>query len=148
MRKKPIVLHATDFSRASRAAFTAALAMARRERRDLEIFHVVLVPAVFVEDGWPLQRTADELAAAARRDAERRLRRMVETARKAGVRATAVARLGTPAPAIVREARRRRADVVVVGTHGRTGLSRFLLGSVAAGVVALAPCPVLTVRGR
>ena len=45
-------------------------------------------------------------------------------------------------------AKRVGADLVVVGTHGRTGLARVALGSVAERVVALAPCPVLTVRGR
>jgi universal stress protein A len=52
-----------------------------------------------------------------------------------------------PFEAIASAARRLGADVVVVGTHGRTGLTRLALGSVAERVVALAPCPVLTVRG-
>jgi nucleotide-binding universal stress UspA family protein len=55
---------------------------------------------------------------------------------------------GTPYEQIVRTLRSRRADLAVIGTHGRTGLARFLVGSVAARVVALSPCPVLTVRGR
>jgi nucleotide-binding universal stress UspA family protein len=49
---------------------------------------------------------------------------------------------------IVRTAKRQRADVIVMGTHGRTGVARFFLGSVAARAAAMAPCPVLTVRGR
>jgi nucleotide-binding universal stress UspA family protein len=49
---------------------------------------------------------------------------------------------------IVRSAKRQRADLIVMGTHGRTGVARFFLGSVAARVAATAPCPVLTVRGR
>ncbi len=49
---------------------------------------------------------------------------------------------------IVRAARARRADLIVVGTHGRSGLARFFLGSVAGRVVATATCPVLTVRGK
>ncbi len=53
-----------------------------------------------------------------------------------------------PFDAIARMAKRIGADLVVVGTHGRTGLARVALGSVAERVVALAPCPVLTVRGR
>jgi len=60
----------------------------------------------------------------------------------------AVVREGLPADEIVAEARRRRADLIVVGTHGRTGLRRFFLGSVAARVVTLARCPVLTVGAR
>jgi nucleotide-binding universal stress UspA family protein len=53
---------------------------------------------------------------------------------------------GQPAEAIVRTAEERGADLIVMGTHGRTGLSHALLGSVAEKVVRLAPCPVLTVR--
>jgi len=49
---------------------------------------------------------------------------------------------------IVRAARSKKADVIVLGTHGRTGLARLFLGSVASRVVTAAPCPVLTVRGR
>lgn len=53
---------------------------------------------------------------------------------------------GHPAETIVRVAQERSADLIVMGTHGRTGLQRALLGSVAEKVVRLAPCPVLTVR--
>ncbi len=53
---------------------------------------------------------------------------------------------GLPAETIVRVARERNADLIVMGTHGRTGLQHVLLGSVAEKVVRLAPCPVLTVR--
>lgn len=53
---------------------------------------------------------------------------------------------GHPADAIVREARERGVDLIVMGTHGRTGLQHVLLGSVAEKVVRTAPCPVLTIR--
>jgi nucleotide-binding universal stress UspA family protein len=56
--------------------------------------------------------------------------------------------MGVPADVIVRTARTRRAALIVMGTHGRSGFSRFLLGSVASRVVATSPCPVLTVRGK
>ena len=49
---------------------------------------------------------------------------------------------------IVRLARREAADLIVIGTHGRSGLGRLFMGSVAARVLATAKCPVLTVRGR
>ncbi|MGH7342104.1 MAG: universal stress protein [Candidatus Rokuibacteriota bacterium] len=49
---------------------------------------------------------------------------------------------------VLRAATRSHADLVVVGTHGRTGLGKLLLGSVAERIVATAPCPVLTVRAR
>jgi nucleotide-binding universal stress UspA family protein len=56
--------------------------------------------------------------------------------------------VGHPADAIVRVAEERAADLIVMGTHGRTGLQHALLGSVAEKVVRLAPCPVLTVRHK
>jgi nucleotide-binding universal stress UspA family protein len=57
-----------------------------------------------------------------------------------------VLRAGTPHEQIVGAAQDEKADVIVIGTHGRTGVNRMLLGSVAERVVRLAPCPVLTVR--
>jgi nucleotide-binding universal stress UspA family protein len=68
-------------------------------------------------------------------------------ARKQGLEPTsAVIPLADPAAAIVKEARRTHASLVIVGSHGRTGLARALLGSVAEKVVRHSPCPVLVVR--
>ena len=69
-------------------------------------------------------------------------------ARKAGVRVTTILLDGAPHEQIPRAVRRTRADLLVIGTHGRTGLTKVLLGSVAERVLRLAPCPVLTVRSR
>ena len=69
-------------------------------------------------------------------------------ARAAGVRARGLLLEGIVSDRIVRAAKAQRADAIVMGTHGRTGLSRFILGSVASRVVAHAACPVLTVRGK
>jgi nucleotide-binding universal stress UspA family protein len=73
---------------------------------------------------------------------------LLKQARAAGVKAKSIIVVGTPAEVIVRAARTRHAELIVMGTHGRSGLSRFLLGSVASRVVATSPCPVLTVRGK
>jgi nucleotide-binding universal stress UspA family protein len=78
----------------------------------------------------------------------RQAARLRADAEKAGVRAVVDVRRGDPAEQIVRAARGGRADLLVVGTHGRRGMQKFLLGSVAERVLAAAPCPVLTVRGR
>jgi nucleotide-binding universal stress UspA family protein len=64
----------------------------------------------------------------------------------ASIRWTTHLRVSDPTVAIVQLAGDIQADLVVIGTHGRRGIARFLLGSVAAGVVRLAPCPVLVVR--
>jgi nucleotide-binding universal stress UspA family protein len=73
--------------------------------------------------------------------------RLVKRAVDAGVRATPLfVENGIPAEEIVRAAEQAKTDVLVLGTHGRTGVMKLLLGSVAARVIATASCPVLTVR--
>jgi nucleotide-binding universal stress UspA family protein len=141
------IVHASDFSPASGKAFTTALA--RAGRGPLTIAHV-LAPFVPVAagEGFILPETYERLDASARAAARKQLDRLVARARQAGVRATGLLLDGAPHEQILRAIKARRADLVVIGTHGRTGLTRFLLGSVAARVVTLAPCPVLTVRGR
>jgi nucleotide-binding universal stress UspA family protein len=126
-----------------------ALTLARAGRAPLTIVHV-LAPFVPVAagDGFVLPETYERLDASARAAARKQLDRLVARARRAGVRASGLLRDGVPYEQIVRAIRSQRADLVVIGTHGRTGLTRLFLGSVAARVVTLAPCPVLTVRGR
>ena len=142
------ILHATDFSTASVPAFAKALALARQERAELRLVHVMTPPAMFLEDSYLSARTFREVQSRARRAVEDRLARLLARAKRAGVRGGADVREGLPADEIIRAARRRRADLIVVGTHGRSGFARAVLGSVAARVVTLARCPVLTVRGR
>jgi nucleotide-binding universal stress UspA family protein len=142
------VMCATDFSAASRAAFRAAVTLARAARATLVVAHV-LRPVVepLVEDGLVLSsRTWDQLASSVRVAADEQLARDVARARAAGVRATGIVREGPVVGAIVRATKTARADILVVGTHGRTGVSRLVLGSVAAPLLAMSPCPVLTVR--
>jgi nucleotide-binding universal stress UspA family protein len=66
--------------------------------------------------------------------------------RDGGLKARSLLRVGSPFVEIVRTAQSERADLIVVGTHGRTGLAHVLMGSVAERVVQKAPCPVLTIR--
>ena len=139
------VLFATDFSSASRPAFRRAVALAAASRAVLWIGHVI-PPAPRRVAGGALPRMYREMDAFIRSDAEKRLRALAELARLAGVRARPLLLRGVPHEAIRRAARARRADMIVLGTHGRTGVARFLVGSVASRVVATAPCPVLTVR--
>jgi len=148
---KPLhnILVATDFSPASRPAFRRALDLARANRAALWIVHVARAAGPISTDGYVLPRVYEELEAAIRADAQKRLRKLLTRSQGAGVRARALLlRGGTPHEAILRAARSHRADMIVLGTHGRTGMARFFVGSVAARVVAAAACPVLTVRGR
>jgi nucleotide-binding universal stress UspA family protein len=90
-----------------------------------------------------------ELEARAKRNAAREMAAMTTTVRKAGIK-KGMSKLVTGAPAeqIMRQARRWRADLIVMGTHGRSGFGRTFMGSVADRVLRGAACPVLTVRGR
>ncbi|MEK6530780.1 MAG: universal stress protein [candidate division NC10 bacterium] len=142
------ILHPTDFSRASGAAFLKAVALAKEGRAELLLVHVLLPPTPFIGDGYISPKTYEELEAWARRGAMRVLAKVVAKAQKAKARVTAVLLEGVPYDRIARAARSKRADLIVMGTHGRSGLSKFFLGSVAERVIALAPCPVLTVRGK
>jgi nucleotide-binding universal stress UspA family protein len=142
------IVHASDFSPASRAAFAKALELARSNRAELLVVHVLTPVVPVVGEGYISPTTYQEMEASARAWARKRLAALVTRARTAGVRAKAVLLEGVAHGQIVRVARARRADLTVVGTHGRSGLARFFLGSVAGRVVATAASPVLTVRGR
>jgi nucleotide-binding universal stress UspA family protein len=141
------VLFASDFSRASRKAFAEAVKSAKRTHAILSIVHV-LTPFVPVgPDQYVGPETWEEVDKQARKWARRHLEALAERARNAGVRARILLIDGTPARDIPRIARRTHADLLVIGTHGRTGFAKLFLGSVASHVVATATCPVLTVRG-
>ena len=142
------ILHASDFSPASRPAFRRALDLARANRARLTIVHVYSTIVPLMGEGYVTAQVYDRWLADARADAQRRLRRLLAQAKKSAVRAKGLLLEGIPHDRIVRAARSTRADLVVLGTHGRTGLGRVFLGSVAARVVTLAPCPVLTVRAK
>jgi len=143
------ILHATDFSPASRPAFAKALDMARRERAPLLIAHVLSPPTpMMTGEGYVTPSIWDEITQGYRRTAQKQLDALLSRAKRAGVRARGLLLEGTPAAdVIVRAAKARHAGTIVLGTHGRSGVARMLLGSVAARVVASAPCPVMTVRG-
>jgi nucleotide-binding universal stress UspA family protein len=142
------ITYASDFSPASLAAFTQALRLARITGAELTIVHVLPSPVVpFAEGGYVPQEVWDKLGAGLRAHADEQMDRLLKTAAEAGVRAAAcLVEGGVPADEIVAATERTKADLLVLGTHGRTGVARLVLGSVAARVVATAPCPVLTVR--
>jgi nucleotide-binding universal stress UspA family protein len=143
------ILHATDLSRASTGAFHHAVALAREHRAALILVHVVPeTPLMAVPEigAASMAETYRTVRASALRAAKRSLDALVDAARRAGLRARTRVVEGVAHERIVQVARRERADLIVMGTHGRTGMSRLFLGSVAARVSALAPCPVVTIR--
>jgi universal stress protein A len=148
MAKIRKVMVASDFSSASRGAFARAVELAKANRATLLVTHAVTLPPPTLGGEYIPPQTWDRIEAATRAAAKKQIGALVAKARRAGVRAAGLIMAGSPHEVIVRAARSKRVDVLVLGTHGRTGLPRFFLGSVAARVLATAPCPVLTVRGR
>jgi nucleotide-binding universal stress UspA family protein len=143
------ILHATDFSSASRKALAKAVDLARKNRAELWIAHVLIsVVPPGLETMYATPRMYDEMEAAIRKSALQRLDRLVARASKSGARCRGLLLVGLPHDEILRAAKRQKADLIVIGTHGRTGAALFFLGSVAARVIAGSSCPVLAVRGR
>ena len=138
------ILAPTDFSEPSARAVDTAVAFARAFGATVELVHVaveaayVLPPPVDVAV-LPIDmgKLLDETAKSLERE-EARLR-------GAGVTATSTTLVGRPDAEIVDHAAKTGADIIVMGTHGRTGLGHVLLGSVAERVVKHARCPVLIV---
>jgi nucleotide-binding universal stress UspA family protein len=138
------VVFGSDFSDASRPAWATALALAKAQRARLRLVHAVAPLALGQGAAWAYA----EAEAAKVAEARARMRRLVRDARRAGVRADAVVAVGAAHEVLAREARGEKDAWIVTGTHGRSGWRGALLGSVAARVVATAPCPVLVVRRR
>jgi nucleotide-binding universal stress UspA family protein len=146
---KPIrhVLCATDFSPASRRAVDVAAVLAKTMNAALTLVHV-LAPPIVTPEQYLDALTLAQLDTRARAWSLRELQRLSKRTTRAGVETRLLLRHGEPAEQIVRASRSGKADLIVTATHGRTGLRRLFLGSVAQRVLALASCPVVTVRGK
>ena len=139
------VLVTTDFSDDSRAGVRYAVALAEKLKADVALLHVVEPPSRMAGmEAVVLARTDAEDAALARAQLAKLAKREVQ----GDVTATSSVRTGTPFHEITTAARECAVDLIVIATHGYTGVERVLLGSTAERVVRHAPCPVLTVLAR
>jgi nucleotide-binding universal stress UspA family protein len=102
------------------------------------LLHVIEIPTYAIEIALPL--------ADLEQDARRELAHLLPQAAAAHVDVTRLVDLGEPYVKILEAAKAEQVDLIVMATHGRTGLSHLILGSVAERVIRLAPCPVLTIR--
>jgi nucleotide-binding universal stress UspA family protein len=144
------VLHPTDFSKASGAAFNRALAEVKKNGGELLLLHVLspVIPMAGAGEAYLAPSVYEQMSKSSHDWAQKQMDKLLAKAKAARVRSRGMVLEGVAHEQIVRGAKRQRADLIVMGTHGRTGVARFFLGSVAARVAATAPCPVLTVRGR
>lgn len=133
-----------DFSESSAQAFTYAVALAKQLKARLTLLHIIQAPPLAGGDmGVALPQTyLQEIEDLSRRDMEK----YRQEADSEGVDTDIILVHGVPFQEILDTARSQQADLIVMGTHGRTGLSHVLLGSVAEKVVRLSPCPVLVTR--
>jgi universal stress protein A len=138
------ILVATDFSRTSEHALEYAQGLAKSFGGTLHLLHVV--PDPVLASAWS-EAYAYDLTALGERlrvEAVQQLAARAESIRDVSVTTEAI--IGVPATLISVTAAERGVDLIVMGTHGRSGLSHLFLGSVAERVVRTAPCPVLTMR--
>ena len=141
------ILVPLDFSDTSARALEHAKILAERFDAALELLHVVPNPfmanAASLYVGMPLpQDFLNQLE----QEARERLEATLTLTERERFQARSVVRIGDPLFEIVDHARSEHVDLIVMGTHGRTGVSHLFLGSVAERVVRTAECPVLTVR--
>jgi nucleotide-binding universal stress UspA family protein len=135
------ILHPTDFSPRSEYAFRLACSLARDHGARLIVLHVVTPPPA-VSYGEMILDT----------DTAAQVEQFWQTLRQIkspdpAVQVEHQLEEGFPASEIIRVAKEVKCDMIVLGTHGRSGLGRLLMGSVAEQVVRKAACPVLTVKG-
>jgi nucleotide-binding universal stress UspA family protein len=131
-----------DFSRGSEVAFNHALKMAKENRAELTLLHVV--PAAMV---YPSEGTRFDYYGLLERDAREYFARLAQRSKlKPGDYRLVLTRGVNIAEIIAREARKLKATMIIMGSHGRTGMQRFLLGSVAERTLRYAECPVLIVK--
>lgn len=135
----------TDFSSCSEEAWATAQRLAAALGAELVLVHVLVQTPRFSEAPFSQKRMRD-VYAAARQWAEKELEEWAAPARAAGLKVRRGIRTGVPHREIVDAATDERADLMVLGTHGRGGINRALIGSVADRLIRLAPCPVLSVR--
>ena len=139
------ILMATDFSDASAPAWRRAVEMAAENRAELLVAHAFSAPH-YLEAGPMSPGLYEECDEYLRAEVGKKLLLLVNDAARSGVAAHPVVLVGNPEEAIVQAAVENHVDLLIMGTHGRKGVSRFFLGSVASRVIATAPCPVLTER--
>ena len=143
------ILVGCDLSGSSDLALERAIAIALHHRAKIVLVHAQASEAVapIQHDDEPALIQLGEVAAAIRDEEARMLADKLAAVRALGLTAEVKSELGPPDDVLAGAAHDESSDLIVVGTHGHTGLSRLLLGSVAATVLRRAPCDVLVVRG-
>jgi nucleotide-binding universal stress UspA family protein len=139
------ILCATDFSSCANGALDLAVKTAKLTGAKLRLLHVYENPGQLLPMGGYVGPAADAFGEL-RKQVTEQLSELARAQAGAGVEITEELVEGMPHRTIIELAKQWKVDLIVLGTHGRTGLDRALTGSVAERVVRLAPCPVLVTR--
>lgn len=148
------ILHPTDFSECAMQAQETAVELVVRLGGEIVLLHVLMEPPLYSEGILSMAKPhvvvlsehVRSIYEAQRKWTEQTLETRTAELRQRGIKASWRVQVGVPFEEIVKIANEERVDVIALGTHGRGGMSRLLMGSVADRVIRLAPCPVLTVR--
>jgi len=153
--KKAVILHPTDFSDCAERALQQAVRLAQLLPAKLHLLHKVVYPAPqtpseilsHLKDAQSIEAILEQSVEAPGREAGERLSRMADEVRQQDVEVETHIELSRdPFEAIMERVAEIRPDLIVMGTHGRTGAEKVLMGSVAERVLRHAPCDVMTLR--
>ena len=137
------ILLPTDLSEHSKLAMRYANSLAERFGAQITVLHVIEPPAVPPDVFYPCTRAPDQLATAA----ERTIKRICEQEKLEWPQLKkCVVQPGVPYEVIVDAAKAQNTDLIVLATHGRTGLAHVVMGSTTEKVIQHAPCPILVLR--
>jgi hypothetical protein len=140
------ILIATDGSRFASAAASEAIGIAKKNNSKLIVLAVVPSESMQPMDIVHSQMSRDVIAEKELNEAETNAKAVKEAARKEGVAVEAFIMGGKPSDAIVQTAKEKNVDVIMLGSHGKTGIDKLLMGSVAERVIVLTSCAVLVVK--
>jgi len=146
MIKLKRILAPTDFSEYSKSALNYACEFAETFGAELHLLHVLQDIAVSIDEPGLAFASTGDFMAEYRAGAERSLEKILDSEWEKGKQVVRELVPGVPFLEIIRYAAANDIDLIVIGTHGRTGLAHVLMGSAAEKVVRKASCPVLTVR--
>ena len=140
------VLFPTDFSDCARHAMGYALAFAEEYKAKLFVLHVVPDVHVIPSDMKALSATLSKLYGELECDANERIKKLIPTRFHEKIMVENIVIRGVPFLEIIKTAKKHETDLIVISTHGWTGLKQAIFGSTAEKVVRKSPCPVLTIR--
>ena len=146
MMKAKSILVPTDFSKYSNKALEMAVDIAKHNKAKIQLLHVVDVVQQCAADYCLPSADVASLKGQIKKTSDANLKKMMDKFKKDGVLILGSVKEGAPYEEILKEQKAKKADLIVISSHGRTGLKKYLIGSVADKVVKAAPCNVVLVK--